>query len=655
MAGATTRHRQGAAGARRRPGGHRGATRCSATCTPRPAGRRTPSPPISGRSPSIPSTRAPRRPRARLSAGRQVDEARGRVRARAAAEPAQREAAVQLADIDDAARRVRASGAVLEKGLTLDVDRPAFLVKLGEARIELKQLDEAEKALTRGDQAQGRSGDGALQPGAGARGARQRCRRALRRTKPRSRRSPKLYQPQFNLAKLLTQAAARRRRRSPHFRAAVETQPGVRHRLSVPRQGAARRRRPAGGRAGGARGLALDAATARCAPLGHYVLADVYSRHGPRGRRARAQVSAARALQRRTRSGEVSQRASCDRLPGRWVAVSSSALLAPARSRLRQAGPRPRRPGISSSSPSTRCAPTGSAPTATRPSRRRTSTASRAKARWRARRGARAAHAAVARLALHRPVSGRARHPRQRLAAARPATCRCWPRSCSSRASAPPRSSRRSCCRASRAWTAASTHYSDAFDIGDGRRALPEHDPEARRRDDGGGDRVAASGAGAGPALRAGCTSTIRTIPTSRRSRYASQYAGRPYDGEVAWSDELVGRLDAALARRGLRDDTLARRHLRSRRGPRRARRGRARLLRLRDDAARAARAARARGRRRARSSTRVTRTVDLLPTRARPARASAAQTPNGVRPIAGCRRCAATPHGRGADASPSR
>jgi choline-sulfatase len=38
---------------------------------------------------------------------------------------------------------------------------------------------------------------------------------------------------------------------------------------------------------------------------------------------------------------------------------------------------------------------------------------------------------------------------------------------------------------------------------------------------------------------------------------YASRYADRPYDGEVAWSDELVGRLDTALAEAGLRDDTL--------------------------------------------------------------------------------------------------
>jgi len=38
---------------------------------------------------------------------------------------------------------------------------------------------------------------------------------------------------------------------------------------------------------------------------------------------------------------------------------------------------------------------------------------------------------------------------------------------------------------------------------------------------------------------------------------YASRYADRPYDGEVAWTDELIGRLDDALTRFGRRDDTL--------------------------------------------------------------------------------------------------
>jgi arylsulfatase A-like enzyme/Flp pilus assembly protein TadD len=38
---------------------------------------------------------------------------------------------------------------------------------------------------------------------------------------------------------------------------------------------------------------------------------------------------------------------------------------------------------------------------------------------------------------------------------------------------------------------------------------------------------------------------------------FASRYAGRPYDGEVAWSDALVGRLDETMARLGLREQTL--------------------------------------------------------------------------------------------------
>ena len=38
---------------------------------------------------------------------------------------------------------------------------------------------------------------------------------------------------------------------------------------------------------------------------------------------------------------------------------------------------------------------------------------------------------------------------------------------------------------------------------------------------------------------------------------YASRYASQPYDGEVAWTDELVGRLDTALSRLGIRERTL--------------------------------------------------------------------------------------------------
>ena len=39
--------------------------------------------------------------------------------------------------------------------------------------------------------------------------------------------------------------------------------------------------------------------------------------------------------------------------------------------------------------------------------------------------------------------------------------------------------------------------------------------------------------------------------------RYATEYAGRPYDGTVAWCDELVGRLVDALRQAGTLDNTL--------------------------------------------------------------------------------------------------
>jgi len=45
--------------------------------------------------------------------------------------------------------------------------------------------------------------------------------------------------------------------------------------------------------------------------------------------------------------------------------------------------------------------------------------------------------------------------------------------------------------------------------------------------------------------------------PYEPPGRYAVEYADRPYDGEVAWSDELVGRLLTALSEGGVADRTL--------------------------------------------------------------------------------------------------
>ena len=89
--------------------------------------------------------------------------------------------------------------------------------------------------------------------------------------------------------------------------------------------------------------------------------------------------------------------------------------------------------------------------------------------------------------------------------------------------------------------------------------------------------------------LRAGCTSTTRTRPTTRPNRSRSRFRRPP----VRRRDRvrgLAGRPPARLARRPRppREDDR-RRDRRSRREPGRSRRGHARLLRLRERAPRAA------------------------------------------------------------------
>ena len=69
-----------------------------------------------------------------------------------------------------------------------------------------------------------------------------------------------------------------------------------------------------------------------------------------------------------------------------------------------------------------------------------------------------------------------------------------------------------------------------------------------------------------------GFTSTTRTIPTIRRRRLREAFAGRLYDGEIAFADEAIGSvLDAVAAPRPARASARRRRR-RSRRESRRAR-----------------------------------------------------------------------------------
>jgi arylsulfatase A-like enzyme/Flp pilus assembly protein TadD len=98
-------------------------------------------------------------------------------------------------------------------------------------------------------------------------------------------------------------------------------------------------------------------------------------------------------------------------------------------------------------------------------------------------------------------------------------------------------------------------HYSDRFDVGeDDARFL---NTIQKRGDQTMGEAIEWLGRGANEQRFAWIHLYDPHDPYEPPEPYASQYADRPYDGEVAWSDELVGRLDAALTANRLRDDTL--------------------------------------------------------------------------------------------------
>jgi len=184
------------------------------------------------------------------------------------------------------------AAATLEEGLKLEGDRSAFLVKLGEARLELKQLDAAQAALRdaiklKPAQSMAHYDLGLIYE------ARGQWRDAMVAYEAEIGLSPKLYQPHFNLAKLLSRDG-RAAEAVTHFRAAVEKNPGfgtgflylAKALLDVDDLTAAEQAAKKG----------LDSKPdAGMVPLGHYVLADVYSRLGREADAAREIAAGKRA------------------------------------------------------------------------------------------------------------------------------------------------------------------------------------------------------------------------------------------------------------------------------------------------------------------------------------------------------------------------
>ena len=211
-----------------------------------------------------------------------------------AIEPRSGRAHFQLGDIHmqrgDAAKAVE----VLQRGLTLDIDRPPFLVKLGEAYLTLKRVDEAEKVLKeavalRADVPRGQYNLALVHEQRGdAAGARAAYEAEVAK-------NPKNYGAQFNLGKVML-AAGRLPDAIARLRGSVAAKPDFAEGyLYLAKALLDAGNLPAATEAA-KQGLALKPERS-IAPLGHYVLADIYSRQGRENEAAR-EVALAQRLER---------------------------------------------------------------------------------------------------------------------------------------------------------------------------------------------------------------------------------------------------------------------------------------------------------------------------------------------------------------------
>ena len=212
--------------------------------------------------------------------------------------PRDAKARYQLADIWMGRGELTRAQAALERAVADNIERPAFQTKLGECYIELKRYDDAERVLLaalkdKPDAPMAHYDLGLI------REARGESEQAIREYEAEIARNRRTYQAQFNLAKLLT-SAGRRAEAVSHFQQAVEANPEfgsgylylAKARLDVDDL--------AGAEMAALKGLALKP-DSEIAPLGHYVLSDVYSRLG-RTKDAEREAAQGRKLERRRAS-----------------------------------------------------------------------------------------------------------------------------------------------------------------------------------------------------------------------------------------------------------------------------------------------------------------------------------------------------------------
>ena len=226
--------------------------------------------------------------------GRLADALTGFERARTL-DPKSGKADWQIADILMRRGENARAAAVLDDALRdKKVDRPPFLIKLAEADIEQRRYDEAERRLReaielRPDAALAHYDLGLI---AEARGE---ADHAAAEYALECRRPNPTYRASFNLAKLLSRAG-RTREAVVHFRNAVAANPEFGTGFLYLAKALLDAGDLAASEEAARKGMASNP-DPEIAPLGHYVLADVYTRMG-RQREAAQQIAIGRRLER---------------------------------------------------------------------------------------------------------------------------------------------------------------------------------------------------------------------------------------------------------------------------------------------------------------------------------------------------------------------
>jgi len=188
--------------------------------------------------------------------------------------------------------------AVLADALARKVDEHRLLLKLAESRIEAKRYDDAERAIKaalekKPELAQARFDLGLVYEGRGE------IRKAIEAYDAELATNPKAYRAAFNAAKLL-QKSGRTSEAVAHFRKVVEIEPA----FGTGQLYLAQALLEAGDLTGAeqwARAGLSNKPEPRMAPLGHYVLADVYERQG-RVADSRREIAEAERLKRSNES-----------------------------------------------------------------------------------------------------------------------------------------------------------------------------------------------------------------------------------------------------------------------------------------------------------------------------------------------------------------